>query len=61
MLGPTTVEWTADGKQQSEELTAERTETEVLLDHFCRRAVGGLIPVPTLEDLMRAKASIALG
>ena len=61
LLGPTTIEWTADGKQQSEELTAERTETEVLLDHFCRRAVGGLIPVPSLEDLMRARASIALG
>ncbi len=60
LLGPTTIEWTTDGQRQSEELTAERTETEVLLDHFCRRAVGGLIPVPTLEDLMRAKASIAL-
>lgn len=61
LIGPTTIEWTADGKQQSEELTAERTETEVLLDQFCRRAAGGLIPVPTLEDLMRAKASIAFG
>lgn len=59
LLGPTSIEWIADGKQQSEELATERTEIEVLLDHFCRRAVGGLIPVPTLEDLMRAKASIA--
>jgi len=60
LLGPATIEWTADGQQQSEELTAERTETEVLLDHFCRRVVGGLIPVATLEDLMRANASIAV-
>lgn len=59
LLGSTTIEWSADGNQQSEELTAERTETEVLLDHFCRRAVGGLIPVPSLEDLMRARASLS--
>lgn len=60
LLGPTTIEWTVNGHQQSEELSTERTETEVLLDHFCRRAVGGLIPVPTLEDLMRAKATIVV-
>lgn len=59
LLGPTSIEWTADENRQSEELTTERTETEVLLDHFCRRAVGGLIPVPSLDDLMRAQASIA--
>ena len=61
LLGPTMIEWATDQGQQSEELTAERTETEVLLDHFCRRAVGGLIPVPSLEDLMRAQASVACG
>lgn len=59
LLGPTSIEWTVDGNQQSETLTTERSETEVLLDHFCRRAVGGLIPVPSLEDLMRAQVSIA--
>lgn len=58
LLSSTSIEWSADGNQQSEELTTERTETEVLLDHFCRRAVGGLIPVPSLEDLMRAQASL---
>ena len=57
LLGPTNIEWSTDEGQQSEELTSERTEIEVLLDHFCRRAVGGLIPVPSLEDLMRAQAS----
>ncbi len=55
LIGPAAVEWTSDGNTQSEELTAERTETEVLLDHFCRRVVGGLIPVPTLEDLAHAR------
>ena len=59
LLGSTIIEWSADGDQQTEELAAERTETEVLLDHFCRRVVGGLIPVPSLDDLMRAQASIA--
>ena len=58
LLGATAIEWTADGVTQSEELAAERTETEVLLDHFCRRVVGGLIPVPTLEDLWQAKLAI---
>jgi len=58
LLGPTAIEWSVDGKYQSEELTTERTETEVLLDHFCRRAVGGLIPVPTLDDLLRARTAI---
>lgn len=60
LLGPTSIEWTIAGKQQSEELNSERTETEVLLDHFCRRVIGGLIPVPSLEDLMQAQASIAV-
>ena len=59
LLGANVIEWTVDGCRQSEELTTERTETEVLLDHFCRRVVGGLIPVPTLEDLMRARMAIA--
>ncbi len=58
LLGSTIIEWSVDGNPQSEELTTERTETEALLDHFCRRAVGGLIPVPSLEDLIRARASL---
>jgi predicted dehydrogenase len=59
LLGATSIEWTVDGSQHSEELTAERTETEVLLDHFCRRVVGGLIPVPTLEDLRQARLAVS--
>jgi predicted dehydrogenase len=55
LLGTTTITWTSGPTSQTEELTSERTETEVLLDHFCRRVVGGLIPVPTLADLACAR------
>ena len=55
LLGSCLIEWTADNVSNSESLIAERTETEVLLDHFCRRVVGGLIPVPDLGDLVRAR------
>ncbi|HLJ11880.1 MAG TPA: Gfo/Idh/MocA family oxidoreductase [Planctomycetaceae bacterium] len=46
--------WDCDGERKAESLVAERTEVEVMLDHFTRRVVGGLIPVPTLDDLCRA-------
>ena len=39
----------------AESLAAERSEIEVMLDHFSRRVVGGLVPVPTLEDVRRAQ------
>lgn len=58
LLGATTIEWTSNGTDHVEKLVSERSEIEVLLDHFCRRVVGGLIPVPTLEDLLRARASL---
>ncbi len=57
LLGAATIEWTTAAGSHSESLAAERSETEVLLDHFCRRVVGGLIPVPDLGDLCRAKIS----
>ena len=37
-----------------ESLASDRPDVEVMLDHFSRRVVGGLIPVPTLDDLFRA-------
>ena len=36
-----------------EVLTADRSEIEVMLDHFCRRVVGALVPVPSLDDTCR--------
>lgn len=46
----------ADGT--TEALTSDRSSVEVMLDHFCRRVVGGLIPVADLGDVCRA-ASLA--
>jgi hypothetical protein len=51
---PIDIEWEAGGKRVTESLTADRREYEVMLDHFTRRVLGGLIPVPTLDDLYRA-------
>lgn len=36
-----------------EQLTSERTPEEIMLDVFCRRVVGGLIPVASLQDILR--------
>ena len=44
----------ADGSHQNEHLKSERTEEEIMLDLFCRRVVGGLIPVPDCNDLVQA-------
>lgn len=51
ITNPTELFWTQNQQQHSESLAGERSATEVMLDHFSRRVVGGLIPVPTLEDL----------
>lgn len=51
MTGLSDVVWEHQGERRQESLAHERADVEVLLDHFCRRVVGGLIPVPTVEDL----------
>jgi predicted dehydrogenase len=56
LTGGSHLEWEAGGEHRVESLTAERSGIEVLLDHFSRRVVGGLIPVPTLDELARAVA-----
>lgn len=52
--GPTEIAWRENETERRESLTAERSEIEVMLDHFCRRVVGGLIPIPDLEDVRRS-------
>ena len=53
---PTIIRWKVDGDADftMESLLADRSETEVMLDHFCRRVVGGLIPVADLADISRS-------
>ncbi len=52
--GPHDMTWDLAGERFVESLTSDQPAVEVLLDHFCRRVMGGLIPVPTLDDLSRA-------
>lgn len=53
MAGPNELTWSCGAETAHERLTAERPSGEVLLGHFARRIVGGLVPVPDLEDLCR--------
>jgi predicted dehydrogenase len=53
--GPAQIRWKlTDGETATESLTADRSEVEVMLDHFCRRLVGGLIPVADISDVCRS-------
>lgn len=52
--GPRQVTWESGSERSAESLTSDRPDVVVMLDHFSRRVVGGLIPVPTLDDLCRA-------
>jgi predicted dehydrogenase len=52
--GPEHIRWTPSGGEgKTESLTADRTEVEVMIDHFCRRLAGGLIPVADMSDVCR--------
>lgn len=52
--GPHHVTWESGIDRSIETLISDRPAAEVMLDHFSRRVVGALIPVPTLDDLCRA-------
>ncbi|MEX1095143.1 MAG: hypothetical protein WED34_03790 [Planctomycetales bacterium] len=54
LLGSDEIVWRGDESERHESLAAERSEVEVMLDHFCRRVVGGLVPIPDVEDVCRA-------
>ncbi|NOX56379.1 MAG: Gfo/Idh/MocA family oxidoreductase [Planctomycetes bacterium] len=51
--GDKTISWAAGSQRKTETLASDRSEVEVMLDHFCRRVVGGLIPVADLNDVCR--------
>lgn len=50
------ISWQTETEQADESLTNERSPFEIILDQFCRRALGGLVPIPTLNDAIHAIA-----
>jgi predicted dehydrogenase len=44
----------SDQPVEAEKLTADRSEHDIMLDLFCRRVAGGLIPVPDFFDVSHA-------
>jgi predicted dehydrogenase len=52
--GPAQIRWSVSGEEgKTESLTADRSEVEVMIDHFCRRLAGGLIPIADISDVCR--------
>ena len=54
----TRIAWQTEAEQADESLTNERPPFEIILDQFCRRALGGLVPVPTVTDAMQSLAVV---
>ena len=50
----TQISWTTSTERANESLADERSEIEILIDQFCRRAMGGLNPVGRLSEFLRA-------
>jgi len=50
----THIVWQSGSESDDERLTDERNETEILIDQFCRRALGGLNPVGRMSEYLRA-------
>ena len=56
---PNHVLWQTATDHASESLTHERSPFEIILDQFCRRAAGGLVPIPSLSEALSGLAVIA--
>ncbi len=48
--------WRVGNTHHQESLNTERSEVELMLDHFTRRILGGLIPIPSLDDVCQSLA-----
>lgn len=55
VAGDTELRWQTADASEHEQLDRERSAVEVLLDHFARRVVGGLVPVAGLDDVCRIR------
>ena len=48
------ISWQLNSAEPTHEtLHADRSEEEIMLDIFCRRVVGGLVPVADMSDIIR--------
>lgn len=56
---PNHVLWQTEADHASESLTHERSPFEIILDQFCRRAAGGLVPIPSLSEALNGLAVLA--
>lgn len=54
--GSTEIAWENGSGVGKESLTADRSEAEVMLDKFCRRVLGGLVPAADVLDACRGIA-----
>ena len=55
LLAADQIAWSCGAEaEQQESLSEERSPIELLLDHFSRRVVGGLVSLPTFDDLAQA-------
>ena len=54
ITGRTRISWHSPPESADESLNDERNETEILIDQFCRRALGGLNPVGRFCDFSNA-------
>ena len=55
---PCEIVWRHRGEEVQEQLDTERQAVDVMLDQFCRRVVGGLIPVADLNDICHSLRTI---
>jgi len=54
LTSTTQISWQlSSAKPTHETLNADRSEEEIMLDIFCRRVVGGLVPVADMSDIIR--------
>lgn len=56
--GKTQISWQSADECGQEVHGNERSPYEIILDQFCRRALGGLVPVPTVTDAIQAIATM---
>jgi predicted dehydrogenase len=54
IVSETEIVWKVDSQETHDSLTSDRSSTEIILDQFCRRVVGGLVPVSDLGDVLRS-------